>query len=401
MAKKLKSRKPKGRPDARPVAPELRCGRYQLLSPLGAGGMAEVFKARVSGRSGFQRDVVLKRLLASNKDDAEFVDMFTDEARILGLLHHPNIVQALDFGATGDHLYLVLEYLEGPSLGRVLRERRPVPPALAAFVGREICRALDYLHRAVDETGAPLGLVHRDVTPSNIIVTTAGAVKLLDFGIAKFAKARQSTGAGVVKGKFAYLSPEQLRGAPEIDGRVDLFALGTVLHELCTGERLFTGASDLATMQNILHMKLAPPSRKNPAVPPALDRVVLRALARDRSKRFADAGEMARALDEVVVAAGLRVDEVVRFVRAVETAAPTPALSGAAAHGNDLPTRRDVLLPARLWLGGLGGLLPARRAALVAGLGLALGAAGALGWGLHPHPAGPRPPLASAIATVR
>jgi serine/threonine-protein kinase len=398
MAKKIKGRRPKVRPDPRPAAPEHRCGRYQLLRPLGAGGMAEVFKARVSGRSGFQRDVVLKRLLASNSEDAAFVNMFTDEARILGVLHHPNIVQALDFGSSGDHLYLVLEYLEGPSLARVLRSRCPVPPAVVAYVGREICRALDYMHRAVDESGAPLGLVHRDVTPSNVIVTPAGAVKLLDFGIAKFAKARQTTDAGVVKGKSAYLSPEQLRGATEIDGRVDLFALGTVLHELCTGERLFAGASDLATMQSILHMKVAPPSRKSPSVPPALDRVVLRALARDRSKRYQNAAEMARALDDVVVASGLRVDEVASFVRTVE-APPARPLSGDAVRGNDLPTRRDLLMPARLWLGGLG-LASARRAAIVTGLALALGAAGAIGWGLRPRPVGARP-LASAVATER
>ncbi|HVR03530.1 MAG TPA: serine/threonine-protein kinase, partial [Polyangia bacterium] len=282
-------------------ADERRCGRYELLHPLGAGGMAEVFKARVTGSAGFRRDVVLKRLHAANNDDPEFVSMFTDEARILGVLHHPNVVQALDFGRENDKLFLVLEYVEGPSLARVLRHRRPVPAGIVAFVGRELCRALDYMHHFADADGTPLGLVHRDVTPSNIILTPAGAVKLLDFGIAKFAKATQATQNGVVKGKSGYLSPEQLRGEAGIDGRVDLFALGAVLHELLTGERLFAGDTDLGTMKKILEMKIPLPSRLRAEVPPALDRAVMRALERIPAKRYGSAWEMARDLDAVVL----------------------------------------------------------------------------------------------------
>jgi len=296
-------------------ADERRCGRYELLHPLGAGGMAEVFKARVTGSAGFQRDVVLKRLHAANNDDPEFVNMFTDEARILGVLHHPNVVQALDFGMDDDKLFLVLEYVEGPSLARVLRHRRAVPVGIVAYLGREICRALDYMHRFADADGTPLQLVHRDVTPSNIIVTPAGAVKLLDFGIAKFAKATQATQSGVVKGKAGYLAPEQLRGETVIDGRVDLFALGTVLHELLTGERLFAGDTDLGTMKNILELKIPVPSSRRADVPPELDRVVMRALDRSPSKRYANAWEMARDLDAVVVTSGLREGAVAQFVR--------------------------------------------------------------------------------------
>jgi serine/threonine-protein kinase len=388
------------RSTAQRTSAERRCGRYELLQSLGAGGMAEIFKARLTGPAGFHRDVVLKRLLAANADDQEFVNMFTDEARILGVLHHPNIVQALDFGSDDARPFLVLEYLEGPSLARVLRARRPVPPVVAAYVGREICRALDYMHRFRDADGTPLGLVHRDVTPSNIILTPAGAVKLLDFGIAKFAKALQSTQSGVIKGKSGYLSPEQLRGATDIDGRVDLFALAVVLYELLTGQRLFAGENDLLTMKNVLHMKIAPPSRANPAVPRGLERVVLRALERDRARRYASAAEMARELDDVILAAGLRVDEVVAFVREVERPPVAPRLAGApAAAGNDLATRRDLMLPMRLWMSGP---RSARRAALVAGLGVALGAAGAFGWSVRGASQRARPiEHGGAVATAR
>jgi hypothetical protein len=412
--------------------PKRRCGRYELLHPLGVGGMAEVFKARVSGAAGFRRDVVLKRLHAANDDDPEFVNMFKDEARILGMLHHPNIVEALDFGEADDKLFLVLEHVEGPSLARVLRDRRGVSPSIVAYLGREICRALDYMHRFEDADGEGLGLVHRDVTPSNIVVTPTGTVKLLDFGIAKFVNAAQSTLAGHVKGKSGYLAPEQLRGEGPIDGRVDLFALGTVLHELLTGERLFAAESDLGTMKRILDMKIPTPSSKLAWVPPALDRIVMRALERDPDKRYATAAAMARDLDEVVLEAHLRVDDVVAFVRDVEDAPAGKTFSRMApasvgdvtAEACKAPTRRDLLLPLRWWVGALPS---GRRAALVAGLSLMLVVAGALGWGVtsltsagarqhgrvtsehhvpdHQAPAratpGPSGPIAQTIATDR
>jgi serine/threonine-protein kinase len=358
--------------------------------------MAEVFKARMTGPAGFCRDVVLKRLLPRTNDDQEFVNMFADEARILGALNHPNVVQAFDFGTDDLEPFLVLEYVEGPSLSRVLRKGRPVAPAIVAYIGREICRALEHVHGAADTDGTPLRLVHRDVTPSNVIVTPAGAVKLLDFGIARSAKAIQPTRAGVVKGKAAYLAPEQLTGATEIDGRVDLFALGTVLYELLTAERLFTGDNDLVTMHRVLHLKIAAPSRRSPAVPRALERIVMRALARDPAKRYASAAAMARDLDDVVLAARLHVDDVAGFVRDVERAkpAPSPRVGRAEVEGA-LPTRRDLLIPARLWIAGK---ISARRAALVTGLGLAIGAAGVFGWGMKPHAPRARP-LAAALVT--
>jgi serine/threonine-protein kinase len=374
-----------------------RCGRYEVLQRLGVGGMAEVFKARMTGPAGFRRDVVLKRLLSATNDDQEFVNMFADEARILGALNHPNIVQAVDYSTDGLAPFLVLEYVEGPSLWRVLRRGWPVAPAIVAYIGREICRALDHVHGAADADGTPLRLVHRDVTPSNVIVTPAGAVKLIDFGVARSAKALQSTRAGVVKGKSAYLAPEQLTAETEIDGRVDLFALGTVLYELLTADHLFTGDSDLATLHRVLHLKIPAPSRRNPAVPRALERIVMRALERNPARRYASAAAMARDLDDVVLAAGLRVEDVASFVRDVERGTPGSCLRREPAGvDNDLPTRRDLFMPARVWIGGR---FSARRAALVTGLGLALCAAGAFGWGLKPHVARARP-VADALVTT-
>jgi tRNA A-37 threonylcarbamoyl transferase component Bud32 len=338
-------------------------GRYQLLHPLGVGGMAEVFKARALGPSGFERDVVIKRILPAHGRDPEFVRMFVDEAKILGLLHHPNVVQVYDFGEDEGTPYLALEYVDGPSLSKVLRVLRSagrrVPPAIAAYLAREVCRALDYVHNLHDSDGTPLEVVHRDVTPSNIVFTATGGVKLLDFGVAKFTTAEQLTKTGTVKGKPAYLAPEQLEGKP-IDGRVDLFALGIVMHEALSLEHLFAGDSDLGTVKKIMEMEIPVPSSKRADVPEELDRIVMRALERDRERRYASAAEMARALDEFVIASRLRVDEVASFVADVMEAAATPppavyevpgraaGADGAEAHD----TRRDLGLVLRMWAMG-------------------------------------------------
>jgi eukaryotic-like serine/threonine-protein kinase len=362
-------------------------GHYELLHPLGAGGMAEVFKARAIGPAGFERDVVVKRILPAYGRDEDFVRMFADEARILGLIHHPNVVQAFEFGEDDGTLYLALEYVEGPSLSRILRAlraaNRRIPPAVAAYIGREICRALDCVHRLEDENGARLEVVHRDVTPSNIIVTPWGGVKLLDFGVAKFASAARSTRAGTVKGKPAYLAPEQLQGKP-IDGRVDLFALGIVMHEMLSLQHLFAGESDLHTAKKIMEMKIPRLTAHRPDVPVELERIVMRALERDRRNRFATAAEMARALDDFVVGSKLHLDEVAGFVREVEAISPLarPApLAGVApgraerppSDGQDLqeaPTVRDRALRLRMWS------FRPRGPSLAAAIGLSLAALG-------------------------
>ena len=300
-------------------------GRYRLLEPLGRGGMAEVWKARSCGPSGFEHDVVIKRIQPAHGTDPEFVQLFLEEARISGMLHHANIVQVHDFVDEGGDLFLVLEYVEGPSLSRALRSLRSVgramPPAIAAFIAREICRALDYVHALADGEGRALEILHRYVTPSNILLTANGGVKLLDFGVAKYRGSASLTRAGTMRGKPAYLAPEQIEGAAggaPIDRRIDIFALGVVLHEMLSLEHLFAGDSDLITVKKVLEMKIPLPSARRPDVPPALDAIVMKALERDRDRRYANAGAMARDLDELVVSARVHVDDVVAFVASVE-----------------------------------------------------------------------------------
>jgi serine/threonine protein kinase len=390
-----------------------RLGHYELLHPLGAGGMAEVFKARAIGPAGFERDVVVKRILPAYGRDEDFVRMFTDEARILGLIHHPNVVQAFEFGEDDGTLFLALEYVEGPSLSRILRAlraaNRRMPPAIAAYIGREICRALDCVHRLQDDNGNPLEVVHRDVTPSNIILTPWGGVKLLDFGVAKFASAARSTRAGTVKGKPAYLAPEQLEGKP-IDGRVDLFALGIVMHEMLSLQHLFAGDSDLHTARKIMEMKIPGLTAHRPDVPEELERIVMRALERDRRDRFASAAEMVRALDDFVVGSQQHLDEVAAFVREIEaisplarpmsvdSARPAPHPEAATPELDEEPTVKDHALPLRMWrFGTVGPRLAAIGLSLAAlGLGTAVALRNSTAAASEPS-SGPSPAMRAAV----
>jgi serine/threonine-protein kinase len=288
-------------------------------------------------------------------------------------------------------VYLAMEYVDGPSLSRVLRTARAngrkLAPALVAYVAREICLALDHVHNLTDAAGTRFNAIHRDVTPSNILLTPAGGVKLLDFGVATFRDAAQMTKAGTVKGKPAYLAPEQLEGAP-IDGRVDLFALGIVMHEMLTLQHLFSGDSDLGTVKKIMEMKIPCPSSKREDVPPQLERIVMRALERDPAARFSSAAEMARELDDFVVASGLHVHEVVAFVRETcEASIPRPApiptrrRPGPAGAFEEAPTRKDRGL--MLKLRNTGRVIASRpRMALAAGVMLVLASIGTA-FGIH------------------
>jgi serine/threonine-protein kinase len=376
-----------------------RLGRYELLSPLGAGGMAEVYKARSVGPGGFERQVVIKRILPDQSSDPEFVSMFISEARILGMLHHPNVVQAHDFGDDNGTLFLALEYVDGPSVSRLLRTlraaNRKIPPVVAAYIAREVCRALSYVHDLRDQSGERLNIVHRDVTPSNIVMTAVGGVKLLDFGVAKFKCAQQLTKTGTVKGKPAYLAPEQLEGKP-IDGRVDLFALGIVLHEMLTLEHLFAGDSDLVTVKKIMEMEIPAPSAKRSDVPPELDHIVMRALQRDRRQRYASATEMARDLDEVVLAAKMRFEDMAAFIADLEAEAarhgrtprPLRLVTPPPARAPER-TRKDLGLVWRMRT--LGELFWGRRrrgAVLASVLLVLLGMAAALGLQIRVRPRG-------------
>jgi serine/threonine-protein kinase len=384
------------------VAPLGRVGRYQLLEPLGAGGMAEVFKARTIGPGGFERQVVIKRIHPTHGTDPEFAEMFVEEARILGLLHHPNVVQIYDLGEDGGALYLALEYVDGPSVSRVLRAlrgaNRTMPPAIAAYIAREVCRALDYVHSLADAAGEPLRIVHRDVTPSNIILSSTGGLKLLDFGVAKSKRSAELTRAGTVKGKPAYLSPEQVQGKKKIDGRVDLFALGIVLHEMLSLDHLFAGDGDLVTLKKVLEMSIPTLSAKRPDVPPPLEAIVMKALERNRNRRYRSAAAMGRDLDDFVVASGLHQSDVVAFVREIEAAtnvwrtpapqlvAPAPAWRHDFTPGarEDDRTRKDFAIPLRMSPLGRGLAAAGRgpRRAALAGMVLVAAALG-VAFGLH------------------
>jgi len=288
------------------IRPE-RFGRYILLDRIGAGGMAEVFRAVMPGVEGFQRTFVVKRILTERAQSPYFVDMFVQEARINALLHHPNIVQVFDFGNVGGTYFLAMEYVRGRDVSEILRRlrnrERPCPVGVAAFIAREVAGALAYAHTLAASDGTALNIVHRDVSPSNIICLRAGGVKLLDFGIAKAVGEPEveKTGHGVFKGKLSYIAPERIKDLP-IDGRADLFALGTVLWEMLAGRKLFRGKSDFQTLKNVAEMEVPPPSSIRPDVPPELDRIVAHALARDPEERYPTAQALADDLDRVLEA---------------------------------------------------------------------------------------------------
>src|SRR4051812_35338928 len=269
--------------------------------------MAEVFKGRIQGPGGFERTFVVKRILPHLSDDASFINMFVEEAKLSARLAHPNIVHIFELGAVDGEYFISMEYIRGHDLSETMRAiwktMGPPRPELVAYIGREACRGLSYAHGLTDENGRLLGMVHRDISPSNVMLSYEGAVKLLDFGIAKaLGDAPEITKSGTMKGKYAYMAPEQAEGR-DVDHRIDIFAAGIVLYEVLTGRRLFKGANDVQTIEKIRRCDVRPPSEVNPNCPPELDAIVLCALARDRAQRFATAGEMADALDEVVHAA--------------------------------------------------------------------------------------------------
>jgi serine/threonine-protein kinase len=277
----------------------VRFGRYLLLDRVDVGGMAEVYAARIAEGEGAGRLVALKRLLPTLAEDAELVAMFLDEARIAVQLDHPAIPRVEDLGRHGASYYIALEYVAGKDLKALLdllaarRERLPV--AIAAHVAVRVLEALDHAHRRRDAAGRELGIVHRDVSPRNVLLSFAGEVKLIDFGLA-LAAGRGAPGVeGVLRGRAAYMSPEQARGAA-VDRRADVFAAAVVLHEMLTGARLFAAATDLAAAERVAAAEVPSPCDANPDVPPALGDVVLAALARDPERRPAWAGELAEAI---------------------------------------------------------------------------------------------------------
>ena len=276
-------------------------GRYVVVRKLAEGGMAEIFLAAAQGPEGFEKEVVIKRIRPGFANDPSFVQMFVEEAKVVSRLSHANIVQIIDFARHEQTYYLAMEYVRGRSLSEAHKRARelsvPLPPVLVAHLGQEVARGLAYAHRLSDG-GHPLELVHRDVTPHNILLSYDGAVKLTDFGIAK--ASNRATSSGMLKGKFAYMSPEQARGE-RVDPRTDVFALGVTLWELLTSGRLFDAESDVGVLRAVQEREVLAPSVLNPEVDEELDRVILRALDRDVSRRYQSAQELERALAHVVL----------------------------------------------------------------------------------------------------
>lgn len=265
--------------------------------------MAELYLCTALGPEGFEKEVVIKRVRSFLASDEGFMKMFVDEARLASRLNHVNVVQIFDFAKHDDTSFIAMEYVRGVSLWELRRRCRELqvscPPTLAAEICASVARGLHYAHTLTDK-GKPLGIVHRDVTPHNVLLSFDGAVKLTDFGIAKAGTSSSYTAPGMLKGKFAYMAPEQARGEA-VDARSDVFALGIVLWELLTGGRLFEGDSDVAILRAVQESFIAPPARLNPAVPEELDQLVLKALARPKEQRFQTAQEMERALANFVL----------------------------------------------------------------------------------------------------
>ena len=274
-------------------------GRYQVIGRLATGGMAEVYLALSGELSGYRTLVVVKRILPHLASNQEFIRMFLDEARIAALLDHPNVVRIIEVGHDGDEYFLVMELVQGKPLSAITRkaakDMNPLTPALSAYIVAQAANGLGYAHNLADSEGRPLGVVHRDVSPQNILVSFEGAVKVIDFGIVRALGRVSQTNPGGLKGKIEYMSPEQA-SSEEVDQRADVFALGVVLWEAVTGRHLFRRDTELATMRAIVDEPIPPPSDITP-VAPQLEQIIVRALQKKREDRFQTAQEMAMALE--------------------------------------------------------------------------------------------------------
>jgi serine/threonine-protein kinase len=280
--------------------------------------MAEVFRAQATGPRGYRRTLIIKCILPHLAAHPEFIRAFVNEAKILGLLNHPNIVGIYDFGEDHGRHYLALEYLDGSSLASLLTRARDagatLPFGLVAFIAREVCRGLAAVHTLCFPDGSPMNVIHRDVTPSNVMTTTSGAVKLLDFGIAKINGSGTVTRVGQIKGKAGYLAPEQILGGA-VDGRVDLFSLGVVLYEMLRLEPLFHGeGGDVGAVYRTLEKAIAAPSSFRPDISATFSRVVMKALAREPALRYQTAADMEADLNSVFTESGLTMAGVVQLL---------------------------------------------------------------------------------------
>lgn len=314
-------------------------GQYVLQDHIATGGMAEVYKARMMGMEGFQKTVAIKRILPHLTDNDEFVTMFVDEAKLAAQLNHNNIIHIYDLGKIDRSYYIAMEYIEGRDLRSIMQECRErnaaMPVPLALFITTLLASALDYAHKKRDFENRDLGLVHRDVSPQNVLISSDGDIKLCDFGIAKAASKASHTRAGALKGKLQYMSPEQAWGK-DIDHRSDIFSLGLVLYEMLTTEKVFAGDSELSILEQVRNPEVAPPSERRDEVGTEIDRIVLKALQPDREQRYQSARDLQRDIEKVMRSKGFAPDTaaVARFINdlvAGKAPAAKPAPKSAAA----------------------------------------------------------------------
>jgi serine/threonine-protein kinase len=286
--------------------------RYRVIKRLASGGMAEVFVAESAGIEGFKKQVAIKRVLPQLSKKEQFIAMFLDEARLSAHLSHSNVVSVFDIGVGDDTYFIVMEYVDGADLKAVVEHQtklgRKTPVEAAAFLGARICQGLAYAHELKTTEGKPLQIVHRDITPANVLITKFGEVKIVDFGLAKASSQLAGSDAGVIKGKFGYLAPETVLEKP-VDQRVDIFSLGIILWEILAGRRLFLGENDFATVRLVRDAVIPKLSSINPAVPPELERILAQALARDTRERYASARDLGRDLTRFLFRYGRPVSE--------------------------------------------------------------------------------------------
>jgi eukaryotic-like serine/threonine-protein kinase len=281
--------------------------RYRVIERIAAGGMAEVFRAESAGLEGFKKTVAIKRVLPHLSQKKEFIGMFLDEARLSATLSHSNVVQVFDIGVGDDTYFIVMEFVDGANLKSVIEHRkqlgRPLPLEVAILIALRTCEGLAYAHEAMDALGQPLGIVHRDVSPPNVLITRHGEVKVVDFGLAKANSQLEASQPGIIKGKFSYLSPEAALGE-DVDQRTDIFATGIILWEMITGTRLFLGETDLGTVRQVQAARVPPLSQYVRDVPATLEHIMGQALARDPRARYQSARDFGRDLNRILFQMG-------------------------------------------------------------------------------------------------
>jgi serine/threonine protein kinase len=360
------------------LGPGSRLGKYQIIRRLALGGMAELYLARYVGSTGFEKVVAIKRVHPHLAEDEDFVRMFLNEAKLAAGLDHQNIAHVIDFGTVDGEHFMAMEYVHGRGVHQILRESKgslPIECALAIVQG--VAAALHYAHERTRSDGRPMGLVHRDVSPSNVLVSYEGEVKLLDFGIAKATAVTRATRTGTIKGKLAYMAPEQVRGE-DIDRRADVFSLGTVLYELTTGRRCFYAPGEFALINRVAEGRYTKPSAIDPDFPRELEAIISKALRVDRDERYATARELQQAIETYATAQGIQLSPISlsTFMRATFGAEvyPTTDLIPLPTHAVEVAAARRQTL--YTWSRRIRGRRPITWMLLAGAVGLTIGLSG-------------------------